>query len=218
MKQQDGPAGVDLRGRIRRLPTEVAICSENLVDTKVARQCARHSRVGRANDGGRCGARRPRDSYGLKEPAGVAFPPPVDLRPCEGACFRPRAVLGRASADTAAARPERKRGRGSRRVSLSREAGVKRGPVSASEPPPERCGALSVSVQSLRVGQASSGGVSARAGATACAHGEAEQPIRGRRSAAQSCGPASDRATSKRIATLRAVARQWRPERIARRG
>jgi hypothetical protein len=90
---------------------------------------------------------------------------------------------------TSAPRPERKRGQGSRRVSLSREAGVTRGPVSASEPRPERCGALSVSVQSLRVGQASSGGVSARAGAPACARGEAEQPIRGRRSAAQSAGP-----------------------------
>jgi hypothetical protein len=55
----------NLRTRIRRLLAEVLICRGNLVDMKAARHCARHSRVSGANDGGRCGARRPRDSCRL---------------------------------------------------------------------------------------------------------------------------------------------------------
>jgi hypothetical protein len=55
----------NLRTRIRRLLTEGPICRGKLVDATAARQCVRHSRVGRANDSGRCGARRPRDSCEL---------------------------------------------------------------------------------------------------------------------------------------------------------
>jgi hypothetical protein len=57
--------GSNLRTRIRSPRAESPICRGKLVDGKAARQCARHSRVGRLNDA-LTAPRRPRDIHGFE--------------------------------------------------------------------------------------------------------------------------------------------------------